>query len=394
MCAALARGESEILSPLIAEDTQAALNVLSQVGIRIHQQEGLWKVAGGNFHEPDADLFCGDSAATLRFMTAICSTIQGKCRLVPGPSLARRPVKPLIQALQQLGASCSSQGEVAPVLVEGDRLKGGIAELPGHISSQFVSALLLIAPLADEITEIRLSTPPESKPFIRMTLDCLERFGIKIESSKDLRQFEAVKQTYKPAKYEVEGDWSSASYFLALGALAGEVEVENLNPQSRQGDKIISIFLRDMGASVETNQNSVTVRKARLRGIKADLSDCIDLLPTMAVLAATADGASEFTGISRARLKESNRVATVRKGLRRMGVKTVEEGNRLVIVGSTPKGSVIDAKNDHRLAMAFSILGSQAGETIINDAECVAKTYPQFWDESKSIGGKVKIDGK
>ena len=394
MCAALARGESEILSPLIAEDTQAALNVLSQVGIRIHQQEGLWKVAGGNFHEPDADLFCGDSAATLRFMTAICSTIQGKCRLVPGPSLARRPVKPLIQALQQLGASCSSQGEVAPVLVEGDRLKGGIAELPGHISSQFVSALLLIAPLADEITEIRLSTPPESKPFIRMTLDCLERFGIKIESSKDLRQFEAVKQTYKPAKYEVEGDWSSASYFLALGALAGEVEVENLNPQSRQGDKIISIFLRDMGASVEKNQNSVTVRKARLRGIKADLSDCIDLLPTMAVLAATADGASEFTGISRARLKESNRVATVRKGLRRMGVKTVEEGNRLVIVGSTPKGSVIDAKNDHRLAMAFSILGSQAGETIINDAECVAKTYPQFWDESKSIGGKVKIDGK
>jgi 3-phosphoshikimate 1-carboxyvinyltransferase len=145
---------------------------------------------------------------------------------------------------------------------------------------------------------------------------------------------------------------------------------------------------------VEKNQNSVTVRKARLRGIKADLSDCIDLLPTMAVLAATADGASEFTGISRARLKESNRVATVRKGLRRMGVKTVEEGNRLVIVGSTPKGSVIDAKNDHRLAMAFSILGSQAGETIINDAECVAKTYPQFWDESKSIGGKVKIDGK
>ena len=394
MCAALARGESEILSPLIAEDTQAALNVLSQVGIRIHQQEGLWKVAGGNFHEPDADLFCGDSAATLRFMTAICSIIQGKCRLVPGPSLARRPVKPLIQALQQLGASCSSQGEVAPVLVEGDRLKGGIAELPGHISSQFVSALLLIAPLADEITEIRLSTPPESKPFIRMTLDCLERFGIKIESSKDLRQFEAVKQTYKPAKYEVEGDWSSASYFLALGALAGEVEVQNLNPQSRQGDKIISIFLRDMGASVEKNQNSVTVRKARLRGIKADLSDCIDLLPTMAVLAATADGASEFTGISRARLKESNRVATVRKGLRRMGVKTVEEGNRLVIVGSTPKGSVIDAKNDHRLAMAFSILGSQAGETIINDAECVAKTYPQFWDESKSIGGKVKIDGK
>ncbi len=394
MCAALARGESEILSPLIAEDTQAALNVLSQIGIRFHQQECLWKVAGGNFHEPDADLFCSDSAATLRFMTAICSIIPGKCRLVPGPSLARRPVKPLIQALQQLGVNCSSQGEVAPVIVEGDRLKGGIVELPGHVSSQFVSALLLIAPLAEEIVEIRLSTPPESKPFIRMTLDCLERFGIKIESSKDLRQFEAVKQTYKPAKYEVEGDWSSASYFLALGALAGEVEVENLNPQSRQGDKIILNFLRDMGASVEKNQNSVTVRKTRLRGIKADLSDCIDLLPTMAVLAAAADGVSEFTGIFRARLKESNRVATVREGLKRMGVKTVEEKHILVIVGSTPKGSVIDARGDHRLAMAFSILGSEVGKTIINNAECVAKTYPRFWEELKSIGGEVKIDGK
>lgn len=145
---------------------------------------------------------------------------------------------------------------------------------------------------------------------------------------------------------------------------------------------------------MEKNQNSVTVRKTRLRGIKADLSDCIDLLPTMAVLAAAADGVSEFTGIFRARLKESNRVATVREGLKRMGVKTVEEKHILVIVGSTPKGSVIDARGDHRLAMAFSILGSEVGKTIINNAECVAKTYPRFWEELKSIGGEVKIDGK
>ncbi|MBA7683362.1 3-phosphoshikimate 1-carboxyvinyltransferase [subsurface metagenome] len=255
MCAALAKGESEILSPLISEDTQATLNVLSQVGIGVHQQENLWKVVGCNFHQPDTVLFCGVSAATLRFMTAICSLVPGRCRLVPGPSLAQRPVKPLIEALRLLGVNCSSQGEVAPVIVEGGKLKGGVAELPGNVSSQFVSALLLISPLAEERVTVKLTTPLESKPFILMTLDCLERFGIKVKFSTDLRQFEAVKQTYKPAKYEVEGDWSSASYFLALGALSGEVEVENLNPQSRQGDKTILNFLRDMGASVKINQN-------------------------------------------------------------------------------------------------------------------------------------------
>ena len=194
MCAALAGGESEILSPLTSEDTNAALRVLSQV-------------VGGNFHKPDTDLFCGESAATLRFMTAICSLIPGKCRLVPDLSLARRPVKPLIQALKQLGVNCSSQGEVAPVIVDGGRLKGGVAELPGNVSSQFISALLLISPLAEEGIKIRLTTPLESKPFVLMTLDCLERFGIKVESSTDLRQFDVLKQTFKPARYEVEGVW-------------------------------------------------------------------------------------------------------------------------------------------------------------------------------------------
>ncbi len=394
MCAALAGGESEILSPLTSEDTNAALKVLSQVGTRVYQQKDLWKVVGGNFHKPDTDLFCGESAATLRFMTAICSLIPGKCRLVPGLSLAQRPVKPLIQALSQLGVNCSSYGEIAPVIVDGGRLKGGVAELPGNVSSQFVSALLLISPLAEEGVKIRLTTPLESKPFVLMTLDCLERFGIKVESSTDLRRFEVLKQTYKPAKYEVEGDWSSASYFLALGALSGEVKVENLNPQSRQGDKIILDFLRDMGALVEINQNSVTVRKSSLKAIRADLSDCIDLLPTLAILAAAADGVSELTGIDRARLKESNRVAAVREGLEKMGIKAIEERNRLTISGLKPKSAVIDPRGDHRLAMAFGILGSEAGGTVINDAECIAKTYPQFWEELKSIGGEVKINGK
>ncbi len=394
MCAALAKGESEIIHPLTSDDTEAALNVLSQIDVGIHQKKDSWRVNGGNFHQPATDLFCGESAATLRFMTAICSLVPGKCRLVPGPSLSKRPVKPLIQALRQLGVNCSCQGEVAPVVVNGGGLNGGVAELPGNISSQFVSALLFISPFADQGAKIRLTTPLESKPFVLMTLDCLEKFGIKVDYSKDLTEFEVSKQIYKPTRYEVEGDWSSASYFLALGALSGEIEIENLNPESWQGDKMILNFLKDMGALVKIDKNSVAVSRSRLNALRADLSDCIDLLPTMAVLAASADGVSELVGIERGRIKESNRVSAVREGLQKMGIKAQEERNRLIIAGSTPKGSTIDSKGDHRVAMAFSILGSTVGETIINDAECVSKTFPQFWEVFKSIGGEVKIDGK
>ena len=394
MCAALARGESEIIHPLTSDDTEAAINVLSKVGIGVHQKGDSWQVTGGNFHEPDTELFCGESAATLRFMTAICSLIPGKCRLTAGSSLSRRPVKPLVQALSQLGVNCSSQGELPPVIVEGGKLKGGVAELPGDISSQFVSALLFIAPFAEEGMTIKLTTPLESKPYVLMTLDCLERFWITIGFSEELDQFEVLKQTYKPVKYNVEGDWSSASYLLAMGALSGEVEVENLNPESLQADKMILNLLRDMGAWVKVNKDSVTVRKSGLEAIQADLSHCIDLLPTMAVLAAVANGVSEFVGVERARLKESNRVAALRDGLERMGIKVGEETNRLTITGSKPKGSVIDSQGDHRIAMAFSLLGLIAGETTINNAECISKTFPQFWDILKSIGGEVKIDGQ
>ena len=394
MCAALAKGKSEIIHPLISDDTEAARDVLSKVGINIDKKGDIWQVTGGNFRKPDTDLFCCESAATLRFMTAICSVIPGKCRLTSAPSLSKRPIKPLLQALRQLGVNCLYQEKGTLVIVEGGRLKGGVTELPGDISSQFVSALLIISPLADEGVKIRLTTPLESKPFILMTLECLEKFGIEVKASEDLRKFEVLKQPYKPTRYSVEGDWSSASYFLALGALSGEVEVENLNPESLQGDKVILNLLRDMGVSVEINKNSVRVRRSKLNAIQADLSNCIDLLPTMGVLASAADGVSQFVGIERARLKESNRVAALRQGLEGMGIKVTEESHRLTVTGSQPKGSAIDSKNDHRIAMAFSILGSVAGETIINDAECVSKTYPEFWDALKSIGGEVETNGK
>jgi len=394
ICAALARGQSQIVNPLTSDDTEASLNVLSKVGVDVHQKGESWQVTGGNFHAPDNDLFCGESAATLRFMTAICSLVPGKCRLTAGPSLSTRPVRPLVEALRQLGVDCSCHGDLPPVTVSGGTLRGGVTELPGNISSQFVSALLLVSPFAQKDVTIRLTTPLESKPFVLMTMDCMQWFGITVAFSEELDQFEIARQTYQPTSFNVEGDWSSASYLLALGALCGEVEVDNLNTESLQGDKVILDFLKKMGASVTVGKNSAKIRKSKLNAIRADLSDYIDLLPTVAVLAAVADGVTELTGIERARLKESDRVTAVKQGLERMCIKVTEESNRLTITGSQPKGALIDSRDDHRIAMAFSLLGSVAGETVIDRAECVSKTYPEFWDILKSIGGEVKIDGK
>ena len=393
MCAALARGESQIVHPLYADDTEAAAGVLGNIGVGVEREEGLWQVSGGDFHPPEEDLYCGDSAATLRFMTAICSVVPGKCRLTAGPSLAKRPVGPLAEALRRLGVDCSADNGLAPVVVNGGRLRGGETELPGDVSSQFISALLLVSPFAEEGMRIKLTTPLESKPYVAMTLECMDKFGVKVEFSEKMDDFHVSRQAYQPARYEVEGDWSSASYFLALGAVSGGVEIVNLNPQSLQSDRIMLDFLKRMGADVEISPDVIKVKGSKLKALRTDLSNCIDLLPTMAALTAMAEGTSELAGISRARLKESDRVAAIREGLQNMGLKAAEEKDRLLITGSNLKGAVIDSHNDHRIAMAFGILGALAGDTVVNSAECVDKTFPEFWAILKSIGGRLKING-
>jgi 3-phosphoshikimate 1-carboxyvinyltransferase len=392
ICGALANGRSEIISPLASDDTTVAISVLKKIGVSIKQQRNYWVVEGGDFHAPTSQLFCGDSAATLRFMTAISAIIPGTSHLTAGPSLSHRPIKTLIDALQKLNVRCSNNNDLPPVTVEGGKFTGGATSLPGNISSQYVSALLHIGSFASNGLVIKLTTPLESRPYVMMTMDAMQWFGITIAFNDNLDSFEILPQKYKPTKYKVEGDWSSASYLLSMGALTGEVEVNNLDTASLQGDRMFVGFLEEMGAFITTGRNSVVVRQSKLQAIKADLTDCIDLLPTMAVLAAVADGTSEFTGIERARIKESDRVAAVTEGLQRMGIKVKSDANLLLITGGKPKGALIDSKNDHRIAMAFSLLGSVVGNTVIEHAECVAKTYPEFWDVFKKLGGKVIID--
>lgn len=394
VCAALGKGQSEIGRPLYADDTEAGRDVLQKIGVGITEKTGAWLVSGGQLRQPDSELYCRDSAGTLRFLTAVCALVPGTSRLTAGPSLSRRPILPLIKALRSLGVNCYAEGDSAPVTVEGGKLKGGETSLPGDISSQMASAILFIAPLSEKGIALELTPPVESKPYIGMTIDCMNQFGIEVEHSADFTRYQVRPQVYRPAKYLAEGDWSSASYLLAVGAVAGEVEVSNLSGSSRQADRQILTLLDLMGADTLANNSSVRTSMSALKAVKADLSDCIDLLPTMAVLAAAARGVTELTGISRARLKESDRVGAVKEGLERMGIAVREEKDTMLITGGAPQGAVINSRGDHRIAMAFSILGVLAGDTVIEDAGCVNKTYPGFWDVLKNLGGEVVLDGQ
>jgi len=416
MCAALSQGNSEIIHPLVSDDTNIAADVLAKIGVSIVKEKDVWRVTGGKLRIPVDDLHCGESATTMRFMTAILSLIPGEHKLVGGPMLTQRPIRSLVEALEKLGVECSTERKTTPpVTIKGGTFRGGATEIPGNISSQFISALLLIAPFAKKETSIKLTTPMTSKPYVLMTLWCLKKFGINVRS--EWNRFVVQRQRYQPAKLQVEGDWSSASYFLALGAISKEgVQVDNLSTASLQGDRLMLDYLRNMGVMVRVAGDTLIVSQDRLRAIHADLSDSIDLLPTMAVLAALAEGVSEFTGIERARIKESNRVAAVKEGLTKMGVSVTEGRDRLTIVGlKTPQkaadeGSyestdekkpeeipaenkgpvVIDSYGDHRIAMAFGVMGAALGNVVIDGAECVAKTFPDFWETFGRVGGKIK----
>jgi 3-phosphoshikimate 1-carboxyvinyltransferase len=392
MCGALSRGTSEILHPLVSGDTNAAATVLGQVGVAIKKEPDLWRVPGGKLQASPRNLFCGESAATLRFMTAICSLIPGRHRITGGPSLSQRPVKPLVDALRDLGIKASVEGkDTPPVTVEGGPVTGDSTELPGDISSQFVSALLLLGPFTPQGLTIRLTTPLTSKPYVEMTVSCLREFGIHVDTSPD--RFFVRRQIYRPARLEIEGDWSSASYLLALGAACGEVAVSNLRADSLQADRVILEYLGKMGANVWVARDFINVSRLELKAIPAYLADSIDLLPTMAVLASLAQGKSELSGIAAARLKESDRVAAVKNNLQKIGVDVVETEDTMVITGpvETPRESVIiNSYNDHRIAMAFGILGAAVGGVTISGAESVAKTYPTFWDMLRRVGVRME----
>ena len=392
LCAALAEGRSRVLSPLVSDDTEATAEVLSKLGVKITRNWGVWEVEGGGLHEPEEALYCRESGTTLRMTAALCTFVEGACTLTGAASLTRRPVGPLIDGLNQLGADCTSSDGFPPVVVRGrGRLRGGAARIRGDVSSQFVSAILLVAPRAEEGVTLRLTTPLESRPYVLMTMETQRAFNVDVQTTREMNEFTVQGQRYEPSDYVVEGDWSSASYLLAGGALAGSIELTGLKGESSQADAAMGDILRMIGADISIRDDSIAVERSRLRGIDFEVFDCPDLFPILSVLCAAAEGDSVIRGIRRLRLKESDRVAAVAEGLTRMGVKTVEEENSFTIRGSTPRGGVIDPHGDHRIAMAFGVLGLAAeGETRILDGGCVSKSFPGFWRVLEDLGADIR----
>jgi 3-phosphoshikimate 1-carboxyvinyltransferase len=391
--AGLARGNSRISDYLVSEDTMATIAGLRSFGVSVEEKnEGVALVRGseGRLATPAKEVDCKNSGTTLRLLTGVAS-LDGEVVLTGDASLRRRPVQPLLDALSMLGVRGESMLDngCPPVKIKGGSLRGGVAKIRGDVSSQFISSLLIVAPYAERNVEIVLTSPLKSKPYVDITLDIMRTFGAEVEN----HSYESFRVTagriYQGRSYAVEGDYSSASYFLALAALTGgEVTVENLNPRSKQGDRAILDILREMGASVESGKGWVRVRgDGELSGIEVDLGDTPDLLPTMVALAVKAKGSTVIKNVEHARYKESDRIATCSREFAKFGAEIKERRDGMEIKGTANlRGAEVSSHGDHRLAMALSIAALAAGgRSVVHGVECASISFPKFFEELAKI---------
>lgn len=394
--AGLAQGNSRIIAPLLAGDTNASLKACEAFGVKIEKNEErkevLIKGSAGKLKKPESEIDVENSGTTLRLFTAIAS-LDEKTVLTGDESIRQRPMQPLLDALNSLGATCVSLNSGrAPVVVEG-KLKGGRAELPGTISSQFVSALLIASPYAEKEIELRIKGDLVSKPYVDVTIDMMRNFGAEVDN-ENYEKFLIKKGVYKAKDYKIEGDYSSSSYFLALAAIKNtRITVKNLRKNSKQGDRKIVEILKEMGANIRQKSEEVIADGAKkLEGIEANLNDTPDLLPTVAALACKAEGTTTIRGVAHARFKETDRISACANEFRKLGAKIEEKEDGLVIKGAEKlEGAKVDSYKDHRMAMALSILALDAeGDTEIKDAEFVNISFPEFFDMIKNLGAIIK----
>ncbi len=389
--ALLATGKSRIVKPLLSEDTLATLNGVKAFGAGVERESEAVEIHGtaGNLASPEF-IDCKNSGTTLRLLMGVAA-LNGTVVLTGDNSLRQRPVAPLAEALSELGVGVEYLGSEGkpPVKIRGANIKGGRVRIRGDVSSQFISSLLIISPYAEEGMEIEITSEVKSKPYIDITVEMMRSFGVEVEKH-DYRLFRVKSSGYSGREFKIEGDFSSISYFVALAAAKGKVEISNLNKNSLQGDKKILEIVRNMGAEVSWGKN-LTVEKGELQGISVDLSDTPDLLPTVAVLGALAQGKTEIYNVEHARFKESDRISTCVQEISKFGVKIEERRDGMVIEGrSKLKGADVNSHGDHRIAMALSVLAlCSEGKTRINNADCVSISYPEFYSTLKRLTGGV-----
>lgn len=394
--AGLAEGESVITQPLDSFDAQAACVAYRAFGADIEQHPAEWRVkgTGGNLKTPDNIVDVLNSGTTMNIaLGSAALLLEGIAVLSGDEQVRRRPCGPLIQSLNDLGANVrSTRGTgTPPVVVEG-RLQGGSTTLEAK-NSQYLSSLLMNCPLAEGDSHIKLSLLYE-QPYVHMTLDWLKRLGIKVEHAEDLSEFYIPGgQSYTAGNWRIQGDFSSATFFLAAGALAdNDIVSIGLDMNDTQGDKAVVEYLRQMGAEVTVEADRIHVRGRGLQGCELDLNATPDALPMMAVAACFAQGETRLVNVPQARLKETDRITVMCQELKKMGADIEELPDGLVVRESKLSPATVEGHGDHRVVMSLAVAASMLdGVTRIKGCKAVGVTFPGFVDALNALGGDARV---
>ncbi|MEM1619746.1 MAG: 3-phosphoshikimate 1-carboxyvinyltransferase [Fervidicoccaceae archaeon] len=387
----LATGESQIEGMLIAGTTLVALRAARKFGAEI---EGALVRPPDRLRAPPY-VYCGGSGTTIRLATAVAALVGGPTILYGNSSLNRRPMAPLVESLRELGAEVLSRDGFPPVAVRASKLARGVrVRVDGSKSSQFVSALLLIAPLLE--LEVEVVGELKSSPYVDMTVEVMSWFGARVHVEGRSLFIAEPLDGYRPARVKVPGDFSLASFPLALGALAGRVRVTGLSTRTKQGDRAVVEILREMGAKVRVGDAAVEVERADpLEGVEVNCSDTPDLVPVLAALAAHARGVTVLKGVEHLAYKESDRLRSLVSNLRRLGVHAEAREGSLVVRGGRVRGGTVSSYGDHRIAMAMAVAATRAeGPVVISGFEKHRESYPSFIDDLRKLGVVVEVIGR
>ena len=392
ICASFANGTTNITCPYISDDIQVTVECLKALGTTIARtKQGFRVVPAKEQNRPQsAQLNCKESGTTLRFILPLLGVLNIKATITAEGRLFSRPLEPFISELSAHGMSFSWQDE--KTLEVSGKLIGGLFELPGDISSQFISGLMLALPLLDKPSTIQIVGPIQSKAYLSITEKVMSDFGVTTLFESKSSTYTIRSQQYVcPGVYLIEGDWSNAAPWLVAGAIGQGVEVAGLSMQSVQGDRTILAALSLVGARISRQQTSAAVMMDHLRPFTISVDEVCDLAPILAALAAFIPGSSKLTNIQRLRLKESDRVQSICNTLKAFGVavKLSEDQTTLVITGGKqPTSCIVDSYHDHRIVMMATILASYAtGPVIITHAEAINKSYPLFFEHFTKLGG-------
>ncbi|MEA4965184.1 MAG: 3-phosphoshikimate 1-carboxyvinyltransferase [Oscillospiraceae bacterium] len=384
LCAALAGAPSELSCGGMSEDIAATVDCLRAMGAEITRRGDRIAVRPIQPVRAACVLPCRESGSTLRFLLPVVGALGLTGHFQMEGRLPERPMGPLTDALTAHGMEIRRDGDR---LCFRGRLLPGRYELPGDISSQYLTGLLFALPLLPGDSTLRITTPLQSKGYLQMTLDTLAQCGILLAETGEGFRVPGGQRPRIPDGCRVEGDWSNAAFFLCAGAISGPVAVTGLRPDSAQGDRAILELLRRFGAKVETAPNRVAVSPGPLHGIFIDAGEIPDLIPALAAVAAAADGETVVTNAGRLRLKESDRLAAIAALLRNLGGSVIERPDGLVIRGGAPLvGGTADSRGDHRIAMAAAVCSLLCqGSVTVTGAECVKKSDPDFWSDFLSL---------